>query len=127
VFRCFELTKTEKSEPKQTEKEETCKNLLNSDFELPKKLQKIKNKATLCLICKDFFPEDPWVIRFFRFVSKLICLFRFFRLFQYRFKNEPKIVLGGFAKQTENQPKQNEFWVYFGSNRNFFLLVSWTP
>jgi hypothetical protein len=54
---------------------------------------------------KGFIPMKTRV--FLDLFSKLICLFRFFRLFIYGFKNEQKILVFGFVKQTENQPKQN--------------------
>jgi hypothetical protein len=44
----------------------------------------------------------------FRFVLKQICLFRLFRKESETLKQTEKIVIG-FAKQTENEPKQIEF------------------
>jgi hypothetical protein len=53
---------------------------------------------------------------FFRFVSKLICLFR---LFRYGFETP---IFFGFAKQTENQPKQIEFRFVSVLNENLVCL-----
>jgi hypothetical protein len=62
---------------------------------------------------------------FFRFFSKLICLFWFFRLFRYGFetpeRTEPKIFFG-FAKQTENQPKKIISFALFRLEPTIFLF-----
>jgi hypothetical protein len=83
-----------------------------------------------------FFTADMCFIRFFhlfffQFVSKLIYLFRFFQWFRYGFKNEPKTLFFGFAKQTKNEQKQTEirlvlvrteFFVLFCAHHSFMML-----
>jgi hypothetical protein len=62
-------------------------------------------------LCKEHLFPIFCIFRIFRFAPKQICLFRMFR---YGFET-PKLTetnrkfFFGFAKQTENQPKQIEF------------------
>jgi hypothetical protein len=67
-----------------------------------------------------------------------LVFFRFFGLFQNRsdcfgcfktvpkHRNKPKKIVFGFAKQTENQPKQTEFW-FVSVRTDIFYFVSRTP
>ncbi len=62
----------------------------------------------------------------FRFVTKQICLFRFFR---YRFETpkQTEICSFWFHETNRNKRETDLVSVYFGSNRNLFLFVSRTP
>jgi hypothetical protein len=73
---------------------------------------------------------------FFRKFLKKIFLFHvFFGLFRNRsdcfgcfeHRNKPKKIAFGFAKQTENQPKQIEFRFVSVRTEYFYLFVSRTP
>jgi hypothetical protein len=62
----------------------------------------------------------------FRFVSKPICLFPLFPNGSETPKQTEKIVIG-FAKQTENEPKQIDFRFVSVRTEKYFLFVSRTP
>jgi hypothetical protein len=62
---------------------------------------------------------------FFRFVSKLICLFQFFRLFQYGFetpkRTEPKIFVW-FRETNQKSIEIDEFCFVLVRTVNFFVI-----
>jgi hypothetical protein len=62
---------------------------------------------------------------FFRFVSKLIWLFRLFRLFRYRFETRKQSEKFNFwfHETSQKSTETGRVLVCFGSNRNFFCFV----
>ena len=62
----------------------------------------------------------------FRFILKQICLFRMFQnTFETPKQTETKFSL--VSKMNRNKRETDPVLVIFGSNRKFFLFVSWTP
>ena len=62
----------------------------------------------------------------FRFILKQICLFQFFQnTFKTPKHTETKFSL--VSKMNRNKRETDPVSVIFGSNRNFYLFVSWTP
>jgi len=75
------------------------------------------------LVAFDIFKA---IFGLFRFILKQICLFQLFRNTSETPKQtETKFLL--VSKMNQNKRETDPVSVIFGSNRNYFIFVSWTP